>query len=108
MAFVIDASVALSWYFTDETSSIGELAFERLRGSEAVAPIPWWFESHNALLASERRWRAASAQTTAILISVSALPIPLDATERGERSWPSPASTGSRSTMPPISSLRFG
>lgn len=84
MAFVLDASVALSWYFTDETSSTGELAFDRLRGSEAVAPILWWFEIRNALLASERRGRIAAAQTTAILTSVGALPIRLDATERGD------------------------
>ena len=84
MAFVIDASVALSWYFTDETSSIGELAFERLRGSEAVAPIPWWFEIRNALLASERRGRTDAAQTTEILTSVSALPIRLDTAQRSE------------------------
>jgi predicted nucleic acid-binding protein len=84
MAFVLDASVALSWYFTDETSSLGELAFERIRGSEAVAPVLWWFEIRNALLASERRGRIGAAQTTAILTSISALPIRLDATERDE------------------------
>jgi predicted nucleic acid-binding protein len=84
MAFVLDASVALSWYFTVETSSTGELAFDRLRGSEAVAPILWWFEIRNALLASERRGRIAAAQTTAILASVGALPIRLDSTERGD------------------------
>jgi predicted nucleic acid-binding protein len=84
MAFVVDASVALSWYFTDETSSTGELAFDRLRGSEAVAPISWWFEIHNALLASERRGRIGIAQTAAILTSVSALPVRLEAIERDE------------------------
>jgi predicted nucleic acid-binding protein len=84
MAFVVDASVALSWYFTDETSPIGELAFERLRGSEAVAPILWWFEIRNALLASERRGRTDAAQTADILDSVSALPIRLDAAQRSE------------------------
>jgi predicted nucleic acid-binding protein len=84
MAFVLDASVALSWYFTNETSSTGELAFDRLRGSEAVAPILWWFEIRDELLASERRGRTDGAQTTEILASVNALPIRLDAARRSK------------------------
>jgi predicted nucleic acid-binding protein len=84
MAFVLDASVVLAWYLTDEAAPTADLAFERLSASQAMAPNLWWFEIRNALLASERRGRLSESQTAEILASLSALSIRLDAAQRSE------------------------
>jgi predicted nucleic acid-binding protein len=84
MTFVLDASVALSWYFTDEAAPTADVAFERLRTSDAVAPVLWWFEIRNALLASERRGRITDSQTAEILASLDMLPVRLDAGQRSD------------------------
>lgn len=85
MAFVLDASVTLAWYLTDEAAPTADLALERLRDSgDAIAPVVWWFEIRNALLASERRGRLSEIQTAEILASLEALPVRLDAALRSE------------------------
>jgi predicted nucleic acid-binding protein len=84
MAFVLDASVTMSWYLTDETNPAGELAFERLGVSSAAVPILWWFEVRNALVSNERRGRLDAAATVGILAHLDSLPIRLDFGQDGE------------------------
>ena len=80
MSFVVDASIALSWYLPGETSATSEAAFARLRDTDAIAPILWWFEIRNTLVVSERRKRITPAQTIQILTRLGELPLRLDVT----------------------------
>jgi predicted nucleic acid-binding protein len=84
MTFVLDASVTMSWYLTDEARPAGELAFERLGVSGAAVPILWWFEVRNALVSNERRGRLDAAATVGILAHLDSLPIRLDLGQDGE------------------------
>lgn len=61
MPLVVDASVALAWCFSDETSPTADQAAAALRGSGAVAPPVWPLEVGNALIAAERRQRLSEA-----------------------------------------------
>jgi predicted nucleic acid-binding protein len=66
MSFVIDASVTMSWYFAEEGSPAGKLAFEQLGATGAEAPVLWWFEVRNALVVNERRGRLDMAATVGV------------------------------------------
>ncbi len=63
MAFVVDASVTMSWCFEDEATPYTESVLERLRGSSAVAPAIWPLEIANILLLGERRGRIPRPKT---------------------------------------------
>jgi predicted nucleic acid-binding protein len=80
LSFVVDASIALSWYLPGETSPTAEAAFARLREGDAAAPLLWWLEVRNILVMSERRARITPAQTAQILTRLAELPLRLDAT----------------------------
>jgi predicted nucleic acid-binding protein len=84
MTFVLDASVTMSWYLTNEASAAGELAFDRLGATGAAVPILWWFEVRNALVANERRGRLDAAATVGILTHLDSLPIRLDVAQQSE------------------------
>ena len=57
MPFVLDASVALAWYFRDETSDYANRTLIRLDTDVAVVPPIWPLEVANGLLIAERRGR---------------------------------------------------
>ena len=78
MPFVVDASVAASWAFSDERHAIADEALERLREDEARVPGLWWFEIRNTLITGERRGRIKEAESVAFLQSLSRLGITLD------------------------------
>lgn len=84
MTFVVDASVTMSWYLADEAAPAAELAFERLGATGAAAPILWWFEVRNALVANERRGWLDPVATIGILAHLNGLPIQLDVSQDGE------------------------
>jgi len=76
---VLDAWIALAWFFTEETTSYSEGVFDLLlTGSEALAPAVWPLEVANALLIGERRKRLTFAELTAILQRLAGLPITID------------------------------
>ena len=75
MAFVLDASIAASWFFEDENDPISDRALTLVRESGAVVPVHWWFELRNALLIGERRHRLTPDQSAAALAFIEALPI---------------------------------
>jgi predicted nucleic acid-binding protein len=83
MTFVVDASVTMSWYLSEEVDPAAGLAFERLDGAGAVAPILWWFEVRNALVVNERRGRLDATATAGILAHLDGLPIRLDLDQEG-------------------------
>jgi predicted nucleic acid-binding protein len=87
--FVLDASVALSWCFADETSSYAERILDLLsEGAEAYVPAIWPHEVCNALLIAERRKRSSAIESTFWINRIAAMRIvisaPLYLREAGE------------------------
>jgi predicted nucleic acid-binding protein len=73
--FVLDCSVALSWFFADEPSDYADAVAAALAAASAVAPPLWQVEVANCLLVGERRKRCTEAQATAFLKRLDGLPI---------------------------------
>jgi predicted nucleic acid-binding protein len=84
MTFIVDASVTISWYLSEEASPTGRFAFEQLDAGGAAAPVLWWFEVRNAFVVNERRGRLDPAATAGILTHLARLPIRLDLDHDGE------------------------
>jgi predicted nucleic acid-binding protein len=78
MAFVLDASIAASWAFKDESEPDAQMAFHRARTEEAVVPALWWFEVRNVLLVNERRRRITEPDTVAFLSRLSKFRVRVD------------------------------
>lgn len=78
MSFVVDASVAASWYLPDEDVPMAVAALENVVESEAHVPRIWWYEVRNAFLIGERKGRVAPADTSGYLLRLSRLPIWFD------------------------------
>ena len=93
MAFILGASVAVTWAFEDEDHPEEAFTLERLRSGSAQAPGLWWFELRNALLVNERRGRLTEAGTAAFLRERGHLAISLDRSPTGPRCPPLHAST---------------
>ncbi len=62
MPFVLDASVALAWYFEDEPSEYASRVLNRIKEDPAIAPSIWPLEMANALAVARRTGRIADAQ----------------------------------------------
>jgi predicted nucleic acid-binding protein len=76
---VLDASVALSWCFKDESGRAELEILEQLAaGLEALVPTVWPFEVVNGCLVAERRGRTTFAEISGFLSQLEALPIILD------------------------------
>jgi predicted nucleic acid-binding protein len=81
--FVVDASVALAWCFTDESTEWTQGLLERLRaGGRIIAPSHWALEVANALCTAVRRKRIKPDQPQLLWDQLASLPIeiqsPLD------------------------------
>lgn len=77
ISFVLDASVAISWFIEDETAKASS-AIDLLRHGRAIVPAIWTWEVANALMTAERRVRLSSWENTAILQKLFELPIDVD------------------------------
>jgi predicted nucleic acid-binding protein len=77
-AFVVDASIALSWCFEDETSPLTDAVLQRLLHEPAIAPGIWPLEVANALRSAERRGRIDEQSIPAATQLLMALPIHVD------------------------------
>ncbi|HEY1810546.1 MAG TPA: type II toxin-antitoxin system VapC family toxin [Acidobacteriaceae bacterium] len=75
MPFVVDASIAASWAFSDESSPDAAAALAALGRDTAWVPALWWFEIRNALVVNERRGRLTPATTAEFLRRLSHLRI---------------------------------
>jgi predicted nucleic acid-binding protein len=75
---VLDASVALSWSFEDETSPYGEAIIEALKSRSAAVPLVWPLEVNNAILAAVRRRRIQEAEAFRFLALLDTLPLEID------------------------------
>lgn len=78
-SLVIDASVTLSWCFSDEANSISQGVLNALEaGVEAVVPCLWPLEVTNILIAAERRGRITSALAEEFLSDLRELTLTVD------------------------------
>ncbi|MBI4279159.1 MAG: type II toxin-antitoxin system VapC family toxin [Armatimonadetes bacterium] len=78
MNFVLDASVTMSWCFSDEATPYADAVLDRLQTATAVVPAIWPLEVVNVLLAAERRKRLTEAQSRRFVELLAALPIEVE------------------------------
>ena len=77
-AFVLDASVAVTWLVGDEDNPLADAARWRIVDGGAFVPQVWHLEVRNALLVAELRRRISAGGTAARLKSLKELPIYTD------------------------------
>lgn len=78
MTLVLDASVALGWYFEDEVSAAGDAVMDQVAQAGAVVPALWRYEVANAFQTAIRRNRIDHAYRDASLAELRLLPITVD------------------------------
>ena len=78
MAFILDASVALSWLFADELTDWSAELLERATEQGVVVPAHWSLETVNGALMGERRGRVSAQVIARWLEQLSKLQIRLD------------------------------
>jgi len=76
--FVLDASVALAWCFTDEASAAADRLLDRLETENAAVPAIWHFEVANVLALSEHRRRISRAESADFIARLQVLAIEAD------------------------------
>jgi len=77
-AFVLDASIALSWCFLDEATTATWALLDRLETEAATVPALWPLELGNILATAERRGRLTSARGAEFLGLLDGLDIEVD------------------------------
>jgi predicted nucleic acid-binding protein len=75
---VLDASVALTWSFQDETSPYAEYVIGSLTHVDAVVPPIWPIEITNALLSAVRRGRIPEEDANRFLLDLGRLLVNVD------------------------------
>ena len=75
MSFVVDASIAGSWFLPDEAMASTMALARRMAQEGAAAPNLLWHEVRNLLLGAFRRGRLIAADLEAQLDALEALPI---------------------------------
>ena len=76
--FVVDASVVLTWCFSDEHSARAQRVAQMFRhGDSAITPSFWPHEVLNALLVGEKRKRISRDLIRTFLNDLATLPIML-------------------------------
>ena len=76
--FVVDASVALAWCFSDESSESADRALSRLEQDDALAPAIWPLEVANGLRTAERRGRLDLADVARVRELLLSLPVQIE------------------------------
>ena len=76
--FVLDTSVAVSWFFEDEAVEYTATVLESLTDWEAVVPSLLPLEVANVLLVAERRKRCSEAEAVRFVELLESLPITTD------------------------------
>ncbi len=81
MPFVLDASLALNWFFRDEQNAYAHRVLRRLDDDPPIVPDIWILEMVNGLVVAERRVRITSADVARVSAELADLPIePADVT----------------------------
>ncbi len=80
MAFVLDASMTMTWCFEDERTPESDAVGSTLARADDQATVPavWSFEVANAALRGLRRHRLAPAQVLSFLETLDRFPISHD------------------------------
>jgi predicted nucleic acid-binding protein len=76
--FVLDSSIALSWFFEDEHSEAADRLLDALETEAAVVPPLWYLEMANILALGERRRRTTPARITEFVTQLQDLAIVAD------------------------------
>lgn len=76
--WVIDASVTMPWFFSDEATPFTEGLLDALGAQELWAPSLWVLECTNVLQSALRRRRIESGRRAQIAAELSELPVRLD------------------------------
>jgi len=76
--FVLDGSLTLAWYFSDEADLYADAVAKGLATREAIVPSLWRLEIANTLVVGERRKRSTEAQAASFLARLEVLPIVID------------------------------
>jgi len=78
-AFVLDASLTMTWCFDSETTVYSEGILTRMeQGEEALVPTLWRLEVVNALLKAQRRGRVIKEKATEFLAALREFAIEFD------------------------------
>jgi predicted nucleic acid-binding protein len=88
MTCVIDASIALSWFFEDQRTKQLDAVLDLVAESGATVPGLWPLEVANALLLAHRRGRISTAFRHQAIERLTRLPIAIDL-ETNTRAWTS-------------------
>ncbi|WP_349367566.1 type II toxin-antitoxin system VapC family toxin [Salinarimonas sp.] len=83
---VLDASMALSWFFEDEQTPAGRTVLDHAIERGAIAPSLWKLEVANVLRISVRRGRCTMAFADQTIADLSDLEIEID-TETADHAW---------------------
>lgn len=75
MPFVLDASLAMSWCFADESTPYSRSVLASLTDTWAEVPALWLTEVANVLAVNERKGRISSAVSDEFLDTLAALDI---------------------------------
>jgi predicted nucleic acid-binding protein len=75
MSFVLDASIAASWFLPDEQSEAAERLIGALGISPGLVPSLFWFEARNLFVMAERRGRLGSGSALAATLKLRSLPL---------------------------------
>ena len=78
MICVIDASVSLSWVYTDEHSAASDALLARVADQGAVVPSLWRLEIASALQTGIKRKRIDAMYRDAVIQKLLSLPIETD------------------------------
>lgn len=86
MICVLDASVALSWVYSDEHSAVSNALLARVSQQGAVVPFLWRLEVANSLQTGIKRKRIDAAYRDSSLQIFLRLPIEIDP-ETNDYAW---------------------
>jgi predicted nucleic acid-binding protein len=75
MTLVVDASVAISWCFSDDQTGLAERTMDRVGAEAAVVPSLWRFEVANVVMLALRKGRIDESRVVRFLGWLDRLPI---------------------------------
>ena len=78
LQFVLDASVALTWFFKDEETPLSMAIHEMTDDHQIVVPPHWFAEVANGILQGERRGRCEAEDVSAFLHILGLLDYAID------------------------------
>jgi predicted nucleic acid-binding protein len=75
---VLDASMALAWFFRDEESAVSELAFAMTDDHVVVVPPHWFAEVANGFRTGERANRSTPDEAARFVTQIDGLDLEID------------------------------